>query len=72
LGDGADLVGYFLVRPFRDRPLLPDHHRRRDLISALPSLIHVREYRHEAWAFVRRRLGREAAPSKPRNEPPSA
>jgi len=42
------------------------------LISALPSLIHIwREYRHEAWAFIRRRMGREAAPSEPRNEPPS-
>ncbi len=43
------------------------------LISALPSMIHVwREYRHEAWAFVRRRLGRAASTPEPRNEPPSS
>jgi membrane-associated protein len=43
------------------------------LISALPSMIHVwREYRHEAWALVRRRLGRAASTPAPRNEPPSS
>jgi membrane-associated protein len=35
------------------------------LVSALPSMIHMwKEYRHEAWAFVLRRLGR-GKPSAP-------
>lgn len=41
-------------------------------ISALPSMIHLwREYRHDAWAFVLRRFGRQAPASAPRDDPPS-
>jgi membrane-associated protein len=61
---GLTLVGYFLGET------IPDIDRYFLVIiavvifvSALPSMIHVwREYRHEAWAFVQRRLGR--APSE--------
>jgi hypothetical protein len=42
------------------------------LISVLPSLIHMwREYRHEAWAFVQRRLGRTPV-CNPGEDPPGS
>jgi membrane-associated protein len=41
-------------------------------ISALPSMIHMwKEYRHEAWAFVLRRLGRAPAANPPGDDQPS-
>ncbi len=71
---GLTLVGYFLGEtiPGIDRYFLVII-AAVIFISALPSMIHIwREYRHEAWAFVLRRFGRQAPAPSPRDEPPSA
>jgi membrane-associated protein len=71
---GLTLVGYFLGEsiPGIDRYFLVII-AVVILISALPTMIHVwREYRHEAWAFVRRRIGREKPSASPPEGPPSA
>jgi membrane-associated protein len=71
---GLTLVGYFLGEtiPGIDRYFLVII-AAVIFISALPSMIHLwREYRHDAWAFVLRRFGRQAAAPAPHDDPPSA